>query len=100
MGLLAFFRGSEDSATEAEPFEPNLPADLLEQFRQMSPRERRRLVREAEEDAKQSLLVDSTRDYVKERDASLELELSGSNRRILEAAKAELAQTTSHRRDN
>ena len=85
-GLPAREKGS---AAAAEAFEPNLPPDLLEQYRQMAPRERRRLAHEAEESAQQSLSIDPTRDYVKERDAILELELRGLWP-TSEGAKAEL----------
>ena len=61
----------------------------------MAPRERWRLQQEAEETARESLSIDPTRDYVKERDAWLEMELDGTNQRLFEACKAELLRTPS-----
>jgi hypothetical protein len=48
-------------------------------------------MQEAEETAVQSVGIDPTRDYARERDAHVELELSGAFVRLSQAIKAEFA---------
>lgn len=90
MGVLSFLRGSNGPDRTPDAVEPNLPPELLERYRQLPSRERRRLLREAEESATSSLEVDSTRDWQAERDAHIELELSGVYQRMRDAVKREL----------
>jgi hypothetical protein len=83
-GILSFLLRNR---VEAEPEEPKLSAASLDRWRQLSTRKRRRLLREADESATTSLSVDPTRDFVANRDASIELELSGVYRQMAAATK-------------
>lgn len=56
----------------------------------LSSRERRRLMREAEHEAAESLRVDRTRDFAGERDAWIELELTGAHAQLRAAVKAQM----------
>lgn len=85
MGVLQFLLGHR----AGDPVEPNLPPEYLERYRNLSSAERRRLVRDAEESARRSLAVDPTRDFIAERDASIQIELSGFRRQVAAKMKAE-----------
>jgi hypothetical protein len=73
MGILrSLFRKPTDEVEE-----PGLEPETLERWRRLRPSQRQRLLRYGEEEARESLKLDPTRDFVTERDASIELELSG-----------------------
>jgi hypothetical protein len=91
MGVLSFLRGTREPTATAEQSEPNLPPDLSARYRALTPRERRRLMQEAEDSAVQSVAFNPTRDYARERDAHIELELSGVLERVSQKIQAEFA---------
>jgi hypothetical protein len=69
------------------PAEPTLCPEIAAIYDALPARERKRILRMAEASASGSLSVDPTRDFASERDASIELELSGANARLAEAAR-------------
>jgi hypothetical protein len=88
MDLIRSLFGHEDGA---EPVEPNLPPEIQELYRKLSPAERRRLVRKAEEEAAASQRVNPSRDFAAARDAWIQLELDGGHQALAAAAIAEAA---------
>ena len=76
-------------AVQPEPPEPNLPPDLLEVFRQRSPSERRRLLKEAHESAMHQV-THYGREYQGNYDAHLQLELGGYWKKMAAAVAQEL----------
>lgn len=89
MDLIRSLLGRKDTT---EPVEPNLSYDIREKYRMLSPAERRRLVRKAEEEAAASLRFDPSRDFAAERDSWIELELDGGHQALAAAATAALAE--------
>jgi hypothetical protein len=85
MGILRSLFGRSSNELE----EPDLEPETLERWRRLRPSQRQRLFRDAEQEARESLKLDATRDFATERDAFIELELSGTHARVLEVAKRE-----------
>lgn len=88
MDLIRSLFGHKDTA---EPLEPKLSPEIQEQYRKLSPAERRRLVRKADQEAAASQRVAPSRDFAAERDAWIELELDGGHQALAAAAMAESA---------
>jgi hypothetical protein len=91
MGVMSFLRRSGGPAATAPPAEPNLRPEVLERFRQLSPRERQELLRDAAEGATGSLSFDPARDWEAERDAFIEAELLGYYKGLRAAVRSERA---------
>ncbi len=89
MGLLDFLRSG--SASQVAQAEPNLQPEALEQFRRLSTRDQKRLLRQAHESATRQV-NEYGRLYQENYDAYLELELGGHFKRMAEVVKEQLQQ--------
>ena len=87
---MRLFRRQGATGAETDAIEPDLPPEILDQYRRLSGRERKRLLAAAAASANSSLEVDSTRNWQAERDASIYLELSGTYQRMRDAVRREL----------
>lgn len=87
MGILSLFR-HEDRQTA--PPEPKLSPEILMRYRELSSKERRRVLHEADESATASVGFDPSRDFEGERNAYIELELGGTFATYAAAVKENL----------
>ncbi len=67
--------------------EPRLPPELLDRYRALPSKERRRLLKDANEVAAGSVAVDATRNFEEQRDAHLELVLTGRLAQLEDATR-------------
>jgi hypothetical protein len=87
---MRLFHRQSATGAEADAVEPDLPPEILDQYRRLSSSERKRLLAAAAASANASLEVDPTRNWQAERDASIYLELSGTFKRMSDAVRREL----------
>lgn len=87
---MRLFHRQDATGAETDGVEPDLPPEVLDQYRRLSGRERKRLLADAAASANASLKVDPTRNWQAERDASIYLELSGAFKRMSDAVRREL----------